>query len=268
MLTVFKHTLFESLHRRVAVILIILAVVIVAVLLMLIRFETADDGTLLATTGRMVTVPASSLLPGLMNGLLQFSLTLWLFVALFAAAPLLTTHLEKGWVELLLSKGVPRWQIVLGRYAGAVGLVAVALFVLNGLPAIYFWLRAGYSPGKNFGALLLALFSFAAVLALMNLLSVLQMGSAIPVMAGYLQLALSSMLANRTAFYAFLTSDWVQFFLDWSYRILPKHSELGGLASVFLEDGAIDAWWPIWSTGLFLVGALGLSCWVFHRKSF
>ena len=268
MLTVLKYALLESLHRRMAVILLIMGVVIVGALFLTISFETAEDGTLLVAPAVGMTMSAKQFVPLMIGGLLGFSRTLWLFLVLFAVTPLLTTYMEKGWVELLVSKGVPRWQFLVGRYAGGVVLLAISLMLVVGVPGIYFSLRAGLSLPNLFGALALLLLSFSAVLALMALIAVFQVSPVIPIMVGFLQLTLSAVLANRQALYSFFQSEWIRTSFDWSYYVLPKNSELSNLASGFLANGAVEAWWPVWSTGLFLFGALTLACWLFHRKSF
>jgi ABC-type uncharacterized transport system permease subunit len=56
--------------------------------------------------------------------------------------------------------------------------------------------------------------------------------------------------------------------MDWVYRILPKNHELLGLAVNYLHTGTIESWWAVWSSALFVAGALGLSAWLLHRKSF
>lgn len=268
MLTILKYALLETIHRRMAVILLIMGVVIVGALFLNISFETAEDGTLLVSPTVGMTMSAKRFVPTMLDGLLGFSRTLWLFLVLFAVTPLLTTYMDKGWVELLVSKGVPRWQIVIGRYAGGVALMAIALFLIAGVPGTYFSLRVGLSLTNLFGALALLLLSFSAVLALMALVSVFQVSPVIPIMVGFLQLTLSAVLANRQALYSLFQSEWIRTSFDWSYYVLPKNSELSNLASSFLANGAVEAWWPLWSTGLFLFGALTLACWLFHRKSF
>ncbi len=268
MLTVLKYALLESLHRRMAVILLIMGVVIVGALFLTIGFETAEDGTLLVSPTVGMTMSAKRFVSTMLDGLLGFSRTLWLFLVLFAVTPLLTTYMDKGWVELLVSKGVPRWQIVIGRYAGGVVLLAIALFLIAGVPGTYFSLRAGLSLPNLFGALALLLLSFSAVLALMTLVAAFQVSPVIPIMVGFLQLAVSAMLANRQALYSLFQSEWIRTSFDWSYNILPKNSELSNLASGFLANGAVESWWPVWSSGLFLLAALAAACWLIHRKSF
>lgn len=268
MLTIFTQTLMESMHRRMAVLLLLLGLAIVISTLSLISFETAEDGTVMATPLRGTARPALTVGAGLVHGLLVFAQNLWMLLALFAAAPLLTTYMDKGWAEMIISKGVPRWQIVMGRYLGGVALIAIALFLLVGVPGLYFWLRAGYPVLKLFGALTLVLLSYGTLLGLMALVATQLSSPVIPIMVAFLELATSGILANRQMLYPILPYKWMEPLFEWSYNIFPKHVELSQLTTIFLRNGEIDSWWPVWSTGMFLLAAISMSCWLFHRKSF
>jgi ABC-type transport system involved in multi-copper enzyme maturation permease subunit len=91
--------------------------------------------------------------PGIINGIssADFLLlmlfrqsTFWIIVlGTFAVAGLMTSFLEKGTVELYLSKPLDRWQLFLGRALGAsLGVVANVLFCIIGL-----WLVFGIKLG-------------------------------------------------------------------------------------------------------------------------
>lgn len=269
MLSVFLFGLRESIHRRMGLVLLIVGTVITLTILSLLSFDTAPDGTLMARTVGGMSAPASQTLPTLFEGFVLFASTLWIFIVLFATAPLLTSYLEAGWVELTVSKGVRRWEYLVARYCSTVALMSLALLLFPGIIGLYFWLRAGAPPLWNqIGAYLLLVLSFSAVLALMSFVATFQLGPILPIMAGYLLLAFSAMLKNREAIYPFVSWKWVQGLFDWTYYILPKTSELASASQTFLSRGELTAWWPIWTTALFLLAMVGLACLLFQRKSF
>ena len=266
--TVFLHTLWESLHRRMGLVLLAISVLVPTGLLYLIRFQARDDGTVMAYLFSNRVGTAAEFVPSALSGLLQMTVGLWLFMGIFAIAPLLTTYLEKGWADLLLSKGVARWQVLLGRYGGGLALFATTLLILDGAPAIYFWARTGIAPGRFFLGVAMLGLSFASVLALMALTAMVQASPSILIIVGFMQVIVSSLLAQRESLYALMSAQWVQWLMDWVYRILPKNHELLGLAVNYLRTGTIESWWAVWSSALFVAGALGLSAWLLHRKSF
>jgi len=64
------------------------------------------------------------------------------------------------------------------------------------------------------------------------------------------------------------SSQAIRGIFDWMYRILPKCYELSDLSTYYIDNGNIANWWPVWSTAAFLVGVMGLTMWLLHRKSF
>jgi len=266
MRTVLWHTLRESYNRRMGLVLLIISVMVAGTYLWFPRFVTRPDGSIVVYISEKLQGDAAGYVKTLFVNLLQLSGTLWLMVGAFAAAPLLTTHMEKGWVDLMLSKGVPRWQVFLGRWLGALILFIASMALMSGIPALYFWARTGVTPGRFFAAIGVIVLSFAALLALISMAHASQ---AIPIMFAILCMSLAPVLAMREhMLYDMIKAKWAQWLIDWAYRILPKTSELSQMARAYLNTGTIKEWWPVWSSGLFILGALALTAWLFHRKSY
>ena len=266
--TIFLHTLRESINRRFGLALLVAPALIAAMVLWWVRFKTQPGGLITAYVGKHSEGNAATFVPSMCGNLLQMSNSVMLFLAIFATAPLLTAFLGKGWIELLLSKGVARWKILLGRYAGALVLFLGTLLVLDLIPALYFWALAGVAPGHFCLALLFVLLSFATVLATMALAAVLHGHPALPIMVAFLQVMVSAVLADRKRLYAVITAKWAQWLLDWAYRILPKNHELALLGASYLRSGSVNDWWTVWTSALFMAGTLGLAFWWFYRKSY
>jgi hypothetical protein len=164
---------------------------------------------------------------------------------------------------------VRRWEILVGRFAGTLGLFALTLCAANLSVAFYLWVRTGIGPGRLVLALVFVIFSFSTLLAVMTLSTLAVATPAIPIIVGFLLAILSPMLAKRQQeFYVFITSAWARSVLDWSYRILPKNYELQRMAGMYMIRGTVTDWWPVWSSAIFLAATLALATWVLHRKSF
>lgn len=268
MITVIWYTIRETIHRRMGVVVLILSLLSPVFFLWRANFRTAPDGQVFGSLGRL-ELPAAPFVRGVLEALLELGGTTWMWVGIFMAAPLLTSYLEKGWAEMQFAKGLPRWQFFISRYAGTVILFGASLFCVAGLPALYFHFRTGV-PVKNF---LLGLFFlilvFAALAALMSLVGVQQALPAVPTLTGFLTMLVAAVLAQReNTIYRIIESQWPKTILDWVYRMLPKTSELSRAASGYWRTGAVESWWPVWSTALFLAGCLGLAIWRLNRKSF
>ena len=267
MLTVIWHTLRESIHRRMGLVLLVCSVFLPALIFTVSRFETRADGSVVALTGPFQHPSIQTFANDTYQSLLQFTSGVWLFLGMFAAGPLLVSYLEKGSPDLLFSKGVARWEFFLGRLIGVLGLYALAIAVMDGGSALYLWSRTGVSPQRFLLALLFPLLSFAAYLAVMGLVSLAQPNAGVLIMVAFVQATISAILATRTRLFVLIHWAWAQTTLNWLYRILPKNSELDRLAVSYFTQGTYE-WWPIWSTGAFIAAALGVCFWFLHRKSF
>ncbi len=267
--TVYLYTLRESIHRRMGLVILVISLISPIIYFWNVRFETrASDGLILVHAGNAI-VPAPVFVPANFQGTLALASGIWMFLGVFAGGPLMASYLEKGWVDLVLSKGVPRWQVLLERYLGALTLFITSLMLLCVIPALYIWWGTRIPPWKYFLALLLIVFSYAAVLALMALASVSQSSAAMLIILGFLQLSFSGILAEgRAQNFRPITSPWILSTLEWMYKILPKNSELRSIGSKLVVDAHPEMFFVVWSTAAFLVACLVLASVLLHRKSF
>ncbi len=271
MWTVFTHTLKESIHRRVALALIVVAVLIMVAELGFTHFAVNDKGELMVYRfGAKVGMAAKTFAAsearfesiGILSGL-------WVMLGLFAATSLLTSYMEKGWVELLLTKGASRWQIFLGRIGGAIALFVLTGLLMSGIPLTYFSLRAGVPLQPYFVAVGMIFVSFLGALALLALVSTAHANTALLVIVVFLEMTVTSMLAIRKqVMYGVITANWARWLLDWLYRILPKHSDLEHMAKNYAMSSAWESWFPLWTTAVFIIVATSWGLWRFERKAF
>jgi ABC-type transport system involved in multi-copper enzyme maturation permease subunit len=267
-LTLVWQTLRESMSRRMGRVLIMLAVLSPLFFLWKLRVTTQPDGTILAAIGDGPQLAAANFTNTMLDSLASMSNMLWMFLGLFAASSLITSYLEKGWAEVIFSKGLSRGQILLARFTGSLALFAGTLFVLAGAPALYIGWRTGVPVGRYFVTLAIVVFSFACILALMSISALGQPVAAVPVMVGFLVLTLAPSLALRAdLFYRYYDPPWFRLVVDWLYRLLPKITELQRASLGYWRRGEIADWWPFWSSGLFLVLMLALAILILNRKN-
>ena len=271
MWTIFIHTLKESINRRIALALIVVAVFFLVMQVGFTHFVASDKGELVVYRfGAKTGIAAKTYVAGeARSESIAILSGLWVMLGLFAATPLLTSHMEKGWVELLISKGTPRWQIFLGRFAGAIALFVVTALFMSVIPLTYFSLRTGVPLKPYLVAVGLIFVSFLASLALLALVATAQANTALLVIVVFLELIVTSMLAGRKqVLYGLITAKWAQWVLDWLYRILPKHPDLQQMARSYAMSSAWDSWFPVWTTAVFIVAATAWGMWRFERKAF
>jgi len=253
----------------VALVLFGVAILVAIAFNLLVHVRHVANGASTMIVGAQLPAPPGIAVPVVLESLLRATGTLWLLLAIFAAAPLLTSTLEKGWLELTFSKGTPRWKIFFGRFLGGLTLYSFT-FILATFPlALRLWWATGIGTWRIGIALLIQTFSFAALLSAAALVTLPQKGVTLPIMASVAIWVLTPVLAARQeSFYRVFTSHVARTIVDWGYRILPKCSELEDLCISLVQGGRITSWWPIWSTGVFTLAVLSLTFWQLNRKSF
>jgi ABC-type transport system involved in multi-copper enzyme maturation permease subunit len=268
MFAAYLNTLRESVNRRMALVLIGMAILVAYLIFHFITLKPMPNGDPMVFLGRMAVGPASLAGPAVLAQEVRMTGSLWLFLAIFAATPLLVSALEKGWVELTFTKGVPRWRVFMGAYLGGLTLYAATLGVATLPTALWLWAKTGVGVFPLVVAIGLQVFGFAALMALAALVCTTRTGVALPIILAVLVDFLSPFLANRDkTFFFFITSDWARGIINWVYRILPKNSEIVGTSESYLQFHTLGHSWPYWSTGVFIVATLGLTMWLLHRKS-
>jgi ABC-type transport system involved in multi-copper enzyme maturation permease subunit len=253
----------ETLHRRLGLAMLVIAS-LAAVLQIPLSLVT-EAGKTYAISGRS-HIPVAEYVAMRFESTAMVTNNIWTLVALFAVAPLLASHLEKGWAELLFAKGVTRWQIVTARLGAALTTWAVLLSVMAIFPNLLLAWRTG-TPVKAFLVMMaLATFSFVAYLSVMFLVSSGYANVALLAAIAFIQAALSTALTLRKSLYEIITWRWAQWLIDWAYRILPKNADIVRAGSVYLRSHRWDGWWPIWTTAVFILVAGAIGYWRFQHK--
>lgn len=214
------------------------------------------------------TQDADKLVRGIFAFVATFLYSFGMFLAVFASSGLTPSVLEPGRIELLLSKPVSRWHILLGRYAGNLLVVlANTIYLVVGV-----WLILGWKTGIWNTAFLLAIptttFIFAVLLAVVVLVGVLWDSTALSIMITVGLMIVSPILAQKDTVVKLMSSEWSRQLWLGLYYVLPKVSDLGRITLNAIMYRTFDGWMPIWTSALFGAVALGSALWVFSRRSF
>jgi ABC-type transport system involved in multi-copper enzyme maturation permease subunit len=261
MISTYLNSMHEGFAKRTAMVLIGLAV------MMAYAFNRMTDAIIPPPTQPLVR--ATTLVMQALSRQLVGASAIWILVTIFAAAPLFASTLEKGWLELIFSKGTPRWQIFLGRFLAGTTMYMVTFAIANFPLAIRLWWTVGIPTWRITIACLLETLALVSLLSLAALASLLQRGAAMPMLIGTAGWFVSGALeARKVVFFGMFTSEFSHTVFDWIYNIMPKCSELHTLAIDFVRLGKITSWWPVWSTALFAACTMVLTMWRLERKSF
>lgn len=220
-------------------------------------------------------VDLDRLVLGFEAGFAGFLYVVGTFLAIFATAHLVPRLMEKGTVDLYLSRPVGRVPLLLSRYAGGLLLSASNLLYLLGAMWLIVVLKTGLVHPRFLLAAGIILFGIAALLAFAFLVGTLTSSTAVSIMATFAVFFLSTVLYNLHGHAAIFASDWAAQLVEGLYWVFPKTVELGRAVVDLVMGGQGPARTrnalalaPFLSTGLFGLASLTLACLRFRRKDF
>jgi ABC-type transport system involved in multi-copper enzyme maturation permease subunit len=196
---------------------------------------------------------------------------LLLFLAIFSSANFISSMLEKGTVDLFLSKPISREQLLWGKFIG--GLV---IFVINILiPVIGSWLiislKFDYFNMNFLWIIITYSFTFAVLYSIVILLGVMSRSSFPGIMTSYfIFIILSQLLYFGHKNAESLTSNTlVQSVIAAFYYIIPKtHELMGEITSNLISGKGIEDFQPVITSLLFLILMMVSGIYLFRKKDF
>ena len=196
---------------------------------------------------------------------------LGLLLAIFSSASFVPVMLEKGNIDIFLSKPISRVQLLIGKYLGVVLYVFINIFIfITGIWLIISF-KFAYWDASFLTLAALITFTFAVLYALIVFFGVLTKSSILGMMVAYLIFLILSpmMLLYKEKLHLFVSSEVIKTLLDGLYFIIPQTAELMGLTLIDLALGkGIVNFQPIITSFLFLILFLVFSLLLFRRKDF
>ncbi len=191
-----------------------------------------------------------------------------MLLAILASAGLIPTIFEPGRIELLLSKPIERWHILLGRYLGNLLVIALNIFY----PVLTLWIIFGVKTGVWTAGFLwgsvLTLFMFAVYLSVILLVGVVWESAVVATMITFGMIILSLILYNKSTLERLLSAEWSRNIVRGLYYLLPKVIDIGQILGKIVQEQPVESWMPVWSTALFGMVCLGGGLWLFQRRNF
>jgi ABC-type transport system involved in multi-copper enzyme maturation permease subunit len=196
---------------------------------------------------------------------------LGLLLAIFSSASFVPIMLEKGNIDLLLSKPISRTQLLLGKYFGVVLFVFLNILIFVFGVWLIISIKFGYWDASFLTLTIVITFAFAVLYALILLFGVITKNSILGMMIAYLIFLIVSplLLLYREKLNEFVNSEIVNTILDGFYFIVPQTAEIMGRIMIDLAMGkGITNFQPIITSFLFLILTVVFSVILFRRKDF
>jgi ABC-type transport system involved in multi-copper enzyme maturation permease subunit len=270
-LIIIQFTIREALARKAF--LFFAGVTLLVLIGTLLFFSLIDFDTLMgmsksAGENRMVGKSVNSVVVTIIINPLA---TLGLLFAIFSSASFVPVLLEKGNIDIFLSKPISRTQLLIGKYLGVVLYVFINIFILITGIWLIISVKFGYWDTSFLTLSVMITFAFAVLYALIMFFGVLTKSSVLGMMVAYLIFLILSpvMLLYREKLHEFVSSEFIKTLLDGLYFIIPQTAEIMGLALLDLAIGkGIVKFQPVITSFLFLILFLVFSLSLFKRKDF
>ncbi|MEP7234135.1 MAG: ABC transporter permease subunit [Ignavibacteriota bacterium] len=191
-------------------------------------------------------------------------------VGVFATTGFVTSQMEKGTIDLLLSKPVPRWLYILGRYIGSVSIIFLqVIWFVTGM-----WCVVSLSLGSWHIAFLSSIFfitlGFAGIYSVVVLISVLSRSSALSIVIGIGMYFISLLISAAKGVEKLVSTEsksTLSYIADILYYVFPQTTDMSGNMKNAILGTPIE-WMPVLLIVALTTVYLSLSIFAFNKKQF
>lgn len=264
-----QFTIREAFSRKIFIMFSGVSVFILAVAALIFSFVSVDDfqnmvqveGNQLEIFNKIVEVLKLVIVVPLFG--------IGIFLAIFSTSSFIPHMLEKGSIDLLLSKPVSRAQVILGKYFGGIAVVLLNIsFLIFGS-----WFLIGIKFGNWDTSFLLTIptivFAFSELYALLILIGITTQSSVLAMMLTYLiYFIISPILSYRDNIFSLFESKTAEYIIEFLYYILPKTQDLSTINSELAAGGSVPDWLPIIFAFAFIILTIAISITIFSKKDY
>jgi ABC-type transport system involved in multi-copper enzyme maturation permease subunit len=273
-LTLLLATFREMFSKATLYILLGISTVVLLGTLLAFSSDITDDGIVLKIFGLPVSPPTPTaeiepMVFGMQAGLAKGLFVGIMLFGVFATASVIPDALEKGTVDLYLSKPLARWELLLGKYVGSVAVIGLATAYFIAGVWLTFGLRVGVWNIQFLLSSVTMTFMFAAIFSIVLLLGVVFRNAAVAIIGSFLYLMLiDNLLDNReTVLYLVSESSFYRGMCDAFYYLLPQIAGMQRQVENHIMQRAIE--WrsfiqPLLSSALMF----GVASLVMQKKDF
>ncbi|HPS65819.1 MAG TPA: ABC transporter permease subunit [Ignavibacteria bacterium] len=203
----------------------------------------------------------------------SFLIVMILFIIM--SSSFIPSLLQKGTVELTLSKPVSRTEIILGKFSGGVIIVFIALTYLISLIWAVISLKTGVWHFAFLYSILWYTLIFAVLYSLVILTGIITKSTIMSLIINVLLFfPFTAILSAKDNISLFASNKVLAFILNFIYHILPKPWDLRSLCSdaidgsLNMSGGFFYVYQPVITSLIFMLVCLSLSVYYFSKKDY
>lgn len=190
-----------------------------------------------------------------------------ILLALFATAPLINNMLERGRIDLLLSKPISRPKLLLSHVLGVLLVVFLLATYLMGMIWLVMSIKSGVWHTQFLSAIVMVMLMFAVMYSIVLLLGVTTQSTALSLIVTYGLIFCSIIFAAKDQLTMQINPPWRQVYLG-LYHALPNFAEVTKTVVQLAGGEIVETWYPLFSSLLFGAIVYALAFFQFNRKDF
>lgn len=236
MLAIIKNTFREALAKKIFIGYYIFYGLVILTLIFLVNLESVE--------GVMSFADSKLIVKQVQTGFFSVSWNLIIFFSLISAASFIPSMLEKGTIDLLISKPISRMNIILSKFFGAVIFIFLSMVFLLGSMWLILSLKSGYWDPVFLTSIVWITIAFAVMYSIVVFIGLTTQSSIIAILVSFfLIFVLCPLLSVREIlFYSLISNDTVKFFFDFLYYVLPKPGEFKDITNSLILGETINMW--------------------------
>ncbi len=195
--------------------------------------------------------------------------TFWvvLLLGLFATGGLVTSLMERGQIDLLLSKPISRPELLGGRLLGVLAVVAVLVVYELGAVWLVMSLKSGIWNGSFLLGVAVVLAMFVVLYGVVTLVSVWTGSSALALIVALGVIIASLVLAAGPEAATQIQRPWREVYVG-LYHLFPKFPGATQTTWQLAGGETVASWMPLWSSLAFGAACYAGAFALFRRKDF
>jgi len=257
----------EAIAKKIFLGFMVISTLIILAFVFIVNLDSVDG--MIAMFGASGDTAVKDMVIGFQILVLNFSYLLIITFCLISVSSFIPSMVEKGNIDVLLSKPIPRGAIIIGKFTGGVLLIFVSLLYLIGFVWLILSVKTGYWHIPFLYSVFWLTFSFAAIYSLLIFIGLVTQSSVVSMITGFiLAFVVTPVLAVRSELFSFISNDAVRFVIDFFYYILPKPGAIADISAKILEGKEVTSYEPLITTALFTIAMLTISISYFRRRDY
>ncbi|HMS65989.1 MAG TPA: ABC transporter permease subunit [Ignavibacteria bacterium] len=267
-ITLMLSTFREAVAKKIFLGFFAISTLIILIFLFLINVDSVEGMVNMMESSGEESI--KQLVIGFEVAMINISYLLIITFCFISVASFIPSMLEKGNIDLLLSKPVSRTKIIIAKFLGGVLLIFLSLVYLIGSVWLILSLKSGFWHIPFLYSIFWLTLSFAVIYSLIILIGLISQSSILSIIVSlFLVFIICPILAVREeVIFSLITNSAAQFVINFLYYVLPKTSDINKISADMINGEPIKSYMPVYSSVLFMLTALSVSVLYFKKKDY